>query len=100
MKKLERLEQIVQDTDNAINFLEILIDSCGIKDRSIVQAYCIWKFKYELGIEIGRNPGIEYAGNEWVERKLASRFAQVYDERLDIHTIYQRTVHPESYYLR
>ena len=87
----KRMQEVERDTDNPMNFLEGLVEHSGITDRTFVQAYCIWKYKYELGIKEQRDPEWEYASDKWCADGLAESFAEVYDARCNIHTIYDRT---------
>lgn len=84
------LEDIAASDNNALGFMEAIIEHSGIPTREIVQTYMIWTFKYEFGKEINEDPLWERAAEEYVERKYAAKFADVYDKRLHLYTIRDR----------
>ena len=84
------LEEIVESDNNAIGFMESIIEQSGIPTREVVQTYMIWIFKNEFGKEIREDPGWERSAQEYVNRKYAARFREVYDKRLHLYTIRDR----------
>ena len=56
--------------------------------RTLCQAKCIEKFKYEKSKELNRDIGKE-AGKDWVETGWAEKFSSVYSEDKTISQIYK-----------
>ena len=56
--------------------------------RTLVQAKCLEKYKYERSKELDRDLGSE-AGKEWVELGYAKKFADAYAENKTISQIYK-----------
>ena len=88
-QKRQVLDEIVKDTDNPVDFLEGVLEHTGIPSRELVQLYCIYKFKYDLGVKYGRETTWEEAGLEWVDSGNAKRYGEFYDGRRNLHTLYE-----------
>lgn len=56
--------------------------------RTLVQAKCLEKFKYERSKELGKDIGKD-ACKEWVELGFAEKFAKAYSEDKTINQIYR-----------
>jgi len=89
--KRQVLDEIVQQAGNPVDFLEGILEHSGIPERELVQTFCIYKFKYGLGIKYGKETTWEDGALEWASSACAKRFADEYSRRCSIHTIYERS---------
>jgi len=89
--KRQVLEELAKESGNPVNLLEDIIEHSGIKEDVLVQFFCIYKFKYDLGVKYDRPTNYEEATQEWTSTTCAANFREAYDKRCNIHTIYERS---------
>ena len=89
-EKHNLLEDILADAKRDPLFFKEALEHSGINNRNLMQLYMMYKFKYMLGKELQRDPGWDYACEEWVNRNYAAKFADVYDGRLSVRTTTER----------
>ena len=60
--------------------------------RLLVQIKCIEKYKWSLSKEVGKDIGWNGAGEAWVEKGLAKRFSELYNEDKSINQLYKEII--------
>jgi hypothetical protein len=80
-----------EESQNPRDFLEGIVSHSGISERELVQIFCIYKFKYGLGIKYDREIDWEEGALEWASSTCAAKFSAEYSRRCNIHTIYERS---------
>lgn len=98
-EKHQLLENILADAKRDPLFFEEALEHSGISSRNLMQMYMMYKFKWTVGTEMGRDPGWDVATNQWVDRGFAKWFADLYDGRLKPSTLYQRLLDREQEHL-
>ena len=89
-EKHQLLEDILADAKRDPLFFEDVLESTGITPRNLMQLYMIFKFKFDLGVELGRDPGWEIASLEFYGRGYMEKFSHIYDGRLTVRSTYEK----------
>lgn len=93
-EKHDALEDIVKNEHLAVNadadFCAWLIEGSCIDKRTVIQAYMVWKFKYNWGVENG-----DEAWLMWYDYGMAKRFGELYDGRCTPTTMYNKMLEVE-----
>ena len=84
-EKLKTIDDCVKEAPGGLEFAEWLLSYSGIPQREIMQAYMIWKYKWNERIDDGNR-----ACELFVERGFAKRFSELYHTGISAHTMYER----------
>lgn len=60
-----------------------------MSERTIMQLYMIYKFKFNLGTELNRDPGYDLTMEQWSKRALDKRFGDIYSNGRTVKQIYK-----------
>jgi hypothetical protein len=81
--KLKALEEIEQEAPSSLQFTEWLIAGSCIPRREIMQAYMVWKFKYNWGMKEDTEAWLR-----WAERGYAKVFDKNYHPEICARELY------------
>ena len=84
-EKHEVLEDIVSDSPGSFEFTEWLIEHSSIPRRVIMQAYMVWKFKYNW-----KEPDSDKAWQRWVSEGYSKSFSDYYTDKISVKKLYER----------
>lgn len=88
--KSQLLKILEEESQNPLDFLEGIVEHSGVREDALVQLFCIYKFKYDLGKKYDRKTEWEESSMEWATSTCAADFREAYNKRCNIHTIYER----------
>ena len=96
MEKRQVLEDIAKDAQQNPEFFEDVLAHSGMSQRSLMQMYMIYKFKWSFSERAGTDLGWDKTLNKWVDEGYALYFDHIYTEILEVPQAYERMLAYDS----
>jgi hypothetical protein len=90
MKDKRVLEDICADANNNPDFLKEVLMHTGMEERTLMQIYMIYKFKWCVGVYEKCNPTWDNICMAWVNKDFAKMFADTYKPGMTVRQCWDK----------